>query len=90
MIETPSSLRIYGLSGRSGGRLWHWLHARSETPWPKDEYLPRGVVFRCVGVDWDFGAIEDTQQFGLPLMQAREQTIEQDVAGFSGEDATGS
>src|SRR5713101_7637737 len=49
--------------------------------------LAADVVLRSVGVERDFGSIEDHQQFVLVGMEPCEQTVEGDEAGLTHEDA---
>ena len=45
------------------------------------------VVFGTIGVERNFGAVEDAQQVGLLLAQAAQQLVEQREAGDAAEDA---
>jgi hypothetical protein len=45
------------------------------------------VIFRSVGVEWDFRAVEHHQQLGLFRVQPCEQTVERDEPSLKGEDA---
>src|SRR3974377_78768 len=49
--------------------------------------LAADVVFRTVGVQWDFGSIEDHQQFVLVGMEPCERVGGADEAGLAREDA---
>ena len=49
--------------------------------------LAADVVLRSIGVQGDFGPIEDHQQFVLVGMEPCEQTVEGDEAGLAREDA---
>ena len=50
-------------------------------------HLAAAVIFRSVGVEWDFGAVEHQQQLGLLRMPACEQTVDRDEPSLKREDA---
>jgi hypothetical protein len=50
-------------------------------------HLAADVIFRSVGMEWDFGAVEHHQQFGLLRVQPGEQTVERDEPSLKREDA---
>ena len=49
--------------------------------------LTADVVFRPVGVEWNFGVIEHLQQFRLVGVQTLKQTVEYDETGLAFENA---
>ena len=50
-------------------------------------HLAADVIFRSIGMEGDFGAVEHHQQLGLLRVQPGEETVERDEPCLQGEDA---